>query len=194
MSRRTPRTYTYAIPMDDTRAMSKVRVLEKTHPDYHIYKPRRKEIAVDRVKYLGIVFYSSRETYDYDRDTMVGGTLPGLSEYRFSLEWEKAPFGPGRLGALEMKAGPKGGTHIRGEIYTGHYLGKYTPIDTVVDFTPTEVRNNPHDPELQAELQHAEQEGMDAVEEAHREYQDDCPHISALEGCCEDCGLELTEA
>lgn len=219
MSRRTPRSYTYRIPLDDRKALRKINVLESLHDDYWIHQldKSRHVPTHGSGRHFGYVFYESKEHFDYERNEMVGGTIPGLHEYRYSLEWR--PFPEDSL--LEMRNGNSGGTRIRGERHVGFSdprLSDYVPIDTAVPWTPTEIEamfdgepvpdkiNWSYDyPEipaseardlLGAELRKAEKAGIEEVYAALEEYVDNCDHGHVVTtgreygdvAYCEDCG------
>ncbi|OYR58501.1 hypothetical protein [Halorubrum halodurans] len=204
MNRRTPRTYTYRISVDDNEALRKLHYFEALHDDYWITKLDKKRNVPNAgsVRHWGHVFYQSREHYDYDQDEMVGGAISGLHDCRYSLEWR--PFPNDSL--LEMRNANEGGTRIRGERHVGFSdprLSDYVPIDTVVPWTPTEIEamfdgdsvpdkvNYTHNaPEIAAdtardmlrgELETAKRVGIEQAYQALRDFVDDCDHNHVLE-------------
>lgn len=220
-NRRKPRTYTYRVDIEDSKALRKINYLDALSDDYWITKLHSNNVpTAGNGRHFGFVFYQSKEHFDYDRNEMVGGTIPGLAEYRYSLEWETLE-DPDRIhGRLEMKNASRGGTRIRGERHVGFSdprLSDYVPIDTVVPFTPTEIKamldgepvpdkvNFSHDPpEIPAseardlfreELKAAERVGIERVYEALEEYIEDCDHKHVVTtgrehsevAFCEDC-------
>jgi hypothetical protein len=220
-SRPKPRTYTYRIPIDDRKALRKINVLDSLHDDYWIDQidKRRNVPTYGSGRHFGFIFYQSQEHFDYDRNEMVGGTIPGLHKYRYSLEWE--PFPEDSL--LEIRNANGGGTRIRGERFVGFSdprLSDYVPIDTAVPWTPTEIQamfdgesvpdkiHYTYDhPEisaseardlLQGELHKAERAGIEEVYAALEEYVDNCDHNHVVTtgrkhanvAYCEDCGRD----
>lgn len=219
MTQRKPRSYSYRIPIDDRKALRKINVLDSLHDDYWIdqLNKRREVPTAGSGRHFGYIFYKSQEHFDYERNEMVGGTIPGLHKHRYSLEWR--PFPEDSL--LEMRNGNSGGTKIRGEQHVGFSdprLSDYVPIDTTVPWTPTEIKsifdgesvpdklnythNHPEIPANEArdllrdELQAAKKDGIETVYEALREYENNCDHDHVLEtdrkygdaAFCEDCG------
>ncbi|QSG06371.1 hypothetical protein [Halapricum desulfuricans] len=219
MSQPTPRTYTYRIPIDDRKALRKINVLDSLHADYWIDKidKRRHVPTAGNGRHFGYVFYQSKEHFDYDRNELVGGTIPGLHKYRYSLDWE--PFPEDSL--LEMRNANGGGTRIRGERFVGFSdprLSDYVKIDTTVPWTPTEIKKMfdgepvPNKveyghkiPEIDADtaqkllrglLEEAKQDGIEAAYESLHEYVENCDHDHVVTtdrkygdvAYCEDCG------
>ena len=141
--RPTARTYTYRIDLDDRKAFRKINVLESLDADYWITKLHKSKVPTHgNGRHFGYVFYQSKEHWDYERNEMVGGTIPGLGKYRYSLEWETCPLGPHGSG-LEMRNANGGGTKIRGESFVGiddPRIPNYIPVDFVVPWTPTEIK------------------------------------------------------
>jgi len=212
-----PRTFTYRIPLDDKKALRKVRICDRLNDDYWITKlPSNKVPTGKAVRNWACVFYQSTEHHDWETDELVGGTIPGLHEYRFSLDWVPTP----ESELLEMKNANGGGTRIRGEKFIGTHdprLPDYAPVDTVVPWTPTEIEamyrgesvpdkmNYTHDaPPLPAEnalrqfreeIEISAREGLDDLEEQLWEYIQNCGHKHTDEShgveFCEDCGHEL---
>lgn len=218
-NRRTARTYTYRIPISDRKAFRKINVLQSLNDDYHIFKinPDRHDDTFDCVRDFRFAYYQSKERYDYDRDKMVGGTIPGCHDYRYNLDWQQYP----NDSSLKMKNASGGGTRITGERYVGFSdsrLSNYVKIDTVVGFTPTEIEaifngesvkdkinytcNHPElsaseaQEHLRRELQIAEKIGIENAYEKLEEFIDNCDHKHVLEtgskygdiAFCEDCG------
>jgi hypothetical protein len=139
----TPRTYTYRIDLDDRKAFRKINVLDALDAEYWITKLHRSQVpTVGNGRHFGFVFYQSKEHFDHDRNEMVGGTIPGLSKYRYSLEWEPCPLGP--MGsALEMRNANGGGTRIKGRSPVGTSdprIPNDIPVDFTVPYTPTEIK------------------------------------------------------
>ena len=206
-NRRKPRTYTYRIDIEDNKALRKINYLDSLVDDYWITELHRNNIpTAGNGRHYGFLFYQSKEHFDYERNEMVGGTIPGLSEYRYSLEWRPLS-DPDRIhGRLKMKNASRGGTRIRGERYVGFEnprLSDYVPIETVVPWTPTEIEamldGEPvpnkvefsHDPpEIDAsralelfrkELRMAEEDGARRAQEALEQFVDDCEHQHVIE-------------
>lgn len=220
MTRRNPRSYTYRVPMDDSRAMRKINRLQSLNDDYHVAKVSRKRVPNGKaVRHWGFVFYESRERFDYDRNEMVGGPIPGFHNYRYSLEWERTP----ETELLEMRNANGGGTKIVGEKYIGTSdprLPDYVPVDTVVPWTPTEIKamfdgkkvpnrvDYSHDPpEMEPEdarrryrriIDQAADDGLEQCRELLAEQERACPHDHVVEtgeeygvaAYCEDCGRD----
>jgi hypothetical protein len=218
------RTFTYRIDLDDRRAIRKIHRLDSLVDDYWITKlPKQRVPTFGSGRHWGFIFYQSTEHWDYDRNEMVGGTIPGLHKYRYSLEWEPCPADS----LLEMRNATGGGTKIRGEQYVGYEdprLPDYVPINTVVPWTPTEIEamfdgepvpdkvNYTYDmPEIaadtardlfQGEIRAARRDGMAKVKEALNEYIENCDHKHAIDvqdsvsvaGYCEDCGYEWIDS
>lgn len=199
MTAKNPRSFTYRIPGDDSKAHRKINVLDSLHADYYISRiPSSKIPNGNAVKNWGHQFFESREHFDYDRNEMVGGVIPGLAKYRYSREWEPTP----ETELLEMKHGRSGGTKIRGEWHIGTSdprLPDYAPIDTVVPWTPGEIRtmydgrsvpdqekSHMDDPpeisaadardQFRALIELAAQQGMDKCEKKLEEYIENCEH------------------
>lgn len=218
MNRRKPRTYTYRVSLDDRKALRKINVLDSLNSDYWITELSRRDLpAAGNGRHFGYVFYQSQEHFDYDQNKMVGGTIPGLEDYRYSVEWKPCPIDSG----LEMKNGNSGGTKIKGETFLGTHdprLSDYVPIEVTVPWTPTEIigmyngepvpdrLNYSHEPpeidaetaldQLREEMHWAEQDGFEEMQEALYEYEENCDHDHVLEtgheygdvAACEDCG------
>jgi len=199
-NRRKPRTYTYRIHLDDSKALRTIRVYDALHDDYLISTLHRSRVPTAKNgRHFGYVFYQSKEQYDYNRDEMIGGAIPGLGDRRYSLEWETFPSDS----SLEMKPASKGGTRIKGERFLGTgdpRLSDYVPIDTVVPQTPTEIRAAYRDEtdvmdEIETELHWAEQDGFDQLIAEQWEGFQNCSHGHVIEtgnkwepAYCEDCG------
>lgn len=212
---RKPRSYVYRIPLDDRAAMIRLRRFERKE-EYFIRELKDSEVPNrNAVKNWAVVFYESKEHRDFTTDEMVGGVIPGLEEYRHSLDWKPHP----DTELLEMKY-HKGGSKIRGEAFVGTHdsrLSDYVPIDLAVPWTPKEIRAiwngdpvpHPHwsresakeIPASEAmdfwyeELEMAKREGFDRMQEQLYELEDNCPHSHVIEtgksylaGYCEDCG------
>ena len=218
MNRRKPRTYTYRVPLDDRKAFLKINFLDSLNEHYWISKLSKSQIpTAGNGRHFGYVFYQSQEHFDHDLNEMVGGTIPGLHEYRYSLEWQPCPIDSG----LEMRNGNSGGTKIKGELFIGTHdsrLSDYAPIDLVVPWTPTEIEamyngepvpdriNYSHDPpeidaetaldQLRMKIQSAKQDSFEKMQEALYEYEENCDHSHVLKtgreygdvAFCEDCG------
>jgi hypothetical protein len=219
MTRKTARSYTYRIPLDDRKALRKINVLDSLNSDYWIAKlnKSRDVPTAGSGRHFGYIFYESKEHFDYDRNEMVGGSIPGLHKYRYSLNWE--PFPEDSL--LEMRNANGGGTRIRGERHVGFSdprLSDYVPIDTAVPWTPTEIKamfdgepvpdkihysyDHPEIPASEArdmlrdELRMAERAGIEEVYAALEEYVDNCDHSHVVTtgreygdvAFCENCG------
>lgn len=213
---RKPRTFTYRIPLDDSKANRKIHMLDVLHDDYWITELHKNKVPNGRaVKNWDCVFYQSKEHRDFDTDKMVGGTLPGLAEYRYSLEWEPSP----ETELLEIRHANGGGTKIRGTKFVGTddpRLPDYAPVDTTVPWTVGEVKamfdgepvpdklNYTNDaPEIPAaeareqyreEIEWAARDGLRECEKKLHEYVENCDHDHAIEtirgGFCEDCGRD----
>lgn len=139
-----PRTYTYRIPLDDRSAFRKIHALQRLNADYHIFEvPKRDVPNWDAARHWDFKFYASRETIDHSTQGRKGGTIPGLSEYRYSLDWEEFPGNfPGSIN-MEMKNHQKGGTKLRGTVNVGTSdprLPDAPHIETHVGLTPTELK------------------------------------------------------
>jgi hypothetical protein len=218
-NRRTARTYRYRVDLDDRKALRKINVLDSLNSDYWIGKIHKSNVpTAGSGRHWGYIFYESKEHFDHERNEMVGGTIPGLHKYRYSLDW--VPFPNDSL--LEMRNANGGGTRIKGERRVGFSdprLSDYVPIDTAVPWTPTEIEamfdgepvpdkmNYTYDhPEIEAdearellreELRTAERIGVEEVYAALEEYVDNCDHDHVIEtgdrqiaGWCEDCGRD----
>ena len=218
MNRQKPRSYTYRIPMDDKKAMRKVRRLEILDSGYWITEiPDRDVPNRNAVKNWSVKFYESKEHRDFETDEIVGGTIPGLHKYRYSLEWERTP----ETELLEMKNANGGGTKIKGEKFIGTHdprLPDYAPVSTTVPWTPTEIKAmfngervpNKADytrdpPMMDADMARAEYRrlieaaadaGMEECEALLAEHVENCDHDHVLKtsktygdvAFCEDCG------
>lgn len=215
--RPTTRTYTYRVPLDDSRAMRKINRLQSLDTGYSIHKLHNSNVDTHgNGRHFGMVFYESTERIvDGDKQ---GGTIPGLHKYRYSLDWQNFP---GR-GRLEMRHANGGGTRIKGDVYVGTSdprLPNRIPIDTGVPWTPTEIEamyndepvpnkdDYSHDPpeipgeeaveKIQQTLHWAEEEGFEQVRSELHEMISNCDHDHVVnnEGrrdtyYCEDCGRE----
>jgi len=212
---RKPRTYTYRIPLDETVAMIRLRRFQRKD-EYWITEHNDRDVPNRRaMKNLGVAFFRSKETRGDYRDDFQGGAIPGLSEYRYSLDWERTP----ETELLEMKRHHEGGTEIRGEQFVGTHdprLPDYMKIETKVPWTPKEIKemfngedvpnrldyhhNHPQMPASEARdryhrlIDMAANEAFEEAEEALMEYEQACNHDHAIEtkrgGFCEDCGRE----
>jgi len=216
--RQKPRSYTYRIPLNDKKAMRKVRRLEILDSGYWIAEiPDRDVPNVNAVKNWAVKFYESKEHRDFETDKMVGGTIPGLHKYRYSLEWRPTP----ETELLEMKNASNGGTKIRGEKFVGTHdprLPDYAPVSTTVPWTPTEIEamfdgepvpnkaDYTHDhPTMDADMARAEYRrlietaaeiGLEECERLLAEHVENCDHDHVLTtdrsygdaAFCEDCG------
>lgn len=200
---RSRRTYTYRIPVDDKAAMMRLRRFQRGHDEYFIHElPDREVPNSNAVKNWGCVFYQSKEQHGDYLGEFTGGAIPGLEEYRHSLEWKPHP----DTELLEMRHSNSGGTDIRGESFVGTHdprLSDYVSIEMHVNWTPSEIRaiwngesvpdkiNYSHDPpeisasearELWREQMHyAEQEGFEKAKEKLHEYMENCDHDHVLE-------------
>lgn len=193
--------------------MIRLRRFER-RPEYFITQLSERDIPNGRaVKNWGCVFYQSKETRGDYPGEFEGGTIPGLEEYRHSLDWKPTP----ETELLEMKRHPKGGTKIRGEQFLGTHdprLSDYAPVETTVPWTPGEIKamfdgedvpnraDYSHDPPMmEADMARAEYRRLievamdDGFEEMQRrltEMENECDHDHAIEtsrgGYCEDCG------
>ena len=191
MTRRTPRSYTYRVPIDDSKALRKINVLDSLHADYWIDKIHTSKVpTAGNGRHFGHVFYRSKERYDWKEDKMVGGTIPGLGKYRYSLEWQRCPAGD----RLEMRNANGGGTKIRGEIYTPTeepMIPNWVPIDIVVEWTPSEIKNmfehgvDVHGSDstlLREALNWAVEDSLDELEQKLWEYRNnECDHEHVVE-------------
>lgn len=138
-NRRKPRSYVYRIPLDDRTALRKINVYESLREKFWIRKLKDSEVPnVNATKNWSVAFYESKEHFDHDTNQMVGGTIEGLEEYRYSLDWEPHP----ETSLLEMKY-VSGGSKIRGEQYLGTSdprLPNYVPVEFTVPWTPNEIK------------------------------------------------------
>ena len=205
MTRRTPRSYSYRIPIDDSKALRKINVLDSLHADYWIDKIHTSKVpTAGNGRHFGHVFYQSKERYDWKEDKMVGGTIPGFGKYRYSLEWQRCPAGD----RLEMRNANGGGTKIQGEIYTPTeepMIPNWVPIDIVVEWTPSEIKNmfehgvDVHGSDstlLREALNWAVEDSLDELEQKLWEYRNECDHDHVVEtgreygdvAYCETCG------
>jgi hypothetical protein len=216
--RQKPRSYTYRIPMDDRRAIRRVRRLELLDTGYWINEIHSDQVPNGKaVRHWAVRFFKSTEHRDFETDEMVGGTIPGFHKYRYSLEWEPTP----ETELLEMRNANGGGTKIRGEKMVGTSdprLPDYAPISTTVPWTPTEIKamfngdpvpdrvNYSHEPpELDANtarqkyrelIRQAADDGMKECRESLAEHIKNCDHRHVVEtghsygdvAFCEDCG------
>lgn len=210
-NRRTARTFTYKIPLDDRHALRKINVLDSLHADYFVYKldAKREVPTYDAVRDAGYVYYQSKESFDYDRNQMVGGTIPALSDYRVSLSWQQYPDDS----LLKMRNSTNGGTEITGERHVGFSdsrISDYVNIETVVKFTPTEIEavfNGDDLSQIDAseareiirdELRAAEKRGIEDAYKALEDFVANCDHTHVLltnrdygdVAFCEDCGRD----
>jgi hypothetical protein len=219
-NRQQKRSYTYRVDIDDSRAMRKIHALQSLDSGYHIYEiPDRNVPNKGAAQHWGYKFYRSEEMRDFETDEITGGTIPGLGEYQYSLDWEATPHSQ----RLEMRNANGGGTRIKGSRYVGTHdprLPDDAPIDTVVPWTPTEIKamhngepvpnkkDYHHDPpEIDAKearemyqemLRWAERDGLQENRDALHEYMAECDHSHVLEddsgrcysAYCEDCGKE----
>lgn len=119
------RNYNYRIPVENDRALRKLRIAEK---------------ILDRwfsEEWKVLDGYVEVQTRDKK------GHLPGLAEYNYARGWEKFP-ARGRLGRLEMKNAPRGGTRLKGSVFAGFTCYgvdvDYVGVDFTVGATPSEIR------------------------------------------------------
>lgn len=211
---RSRRSYVYRIPLDDSAAMIRLRRFKRRTGEYNIHQLKDSEVPnVNAKKNWGVVFYQSKETRGDQLGDFEGGTIPGLEEYRHSLDWKPTP----ETELLEMKRASDGGTLIRGEQFKGTHdprLPDYAPVKTTVPWTPGEVKamfagedvpnriDYHHTPpmmdssdareEYRALIEQAAKDGLDRCEKRLHEMEDECDHDHAIEvtrgGFCEDCG------
>lgn len=219
MSRKQKRSYVYRVPLDDGRAVRKINRLDALDSGYFIHEVKDKNIPnKNQPKHWGYIFYRSKEMRDLETDSITGGTIPGLSEYRYSIDWEPVP----EYSLIEMTYSNDGGIKLRGEYRVGFSdprLSDWVPIDMRVNWTPGEIKamydgepvpnkiDYHHDPPMMEasearekfrELvrEHALHEGTDKVKQDLQEYIEDCDHhiIESeddwLPSYCEDCGKE----
>jgi len=218
MNRKQTRSYTYRVPLDDSRAMRKIHRLKALDSGYDIVELSDREVPnANAVKNWAVKFYQSHERRDYQTKQITGGTIPGFHEYRHSLKWKPTP----ETENLEMRNANNGGTKIRGHQFVGTHdprLPDNVPIDTVVPWTPTEIRamfdgeevpdrvNYGHNPPMidaetaiqqyLMEIQAAERESFEELQGKLYEYEENCDHDHAIKdgsefgdiGYCEDCG------
>jgi hypothetical protein len=216
MNRKKPRSYTYRVPLDDKKALRKIHRLQAIG-GWIINKIHKNNVPNGKaVRHWDVIFYESTEYRDLETDELIGGTIPGLGNYQYSFDWEPTP----ETEMLEMRNANQGGTRIKGEQFVGTSdprLSDYVPVDTVVPWTPTEIkamfdgesvpdklnyRRNP--PELNAkealekyhlEIQAAIREGIEEQDRRLIEYVENCDHSHVVDlqddhdaGYCEDCG------
>jgi len=194
-----PREYTYRVPLDDRRAIRKIHRLESLDTGYWIHEVPTRDIPNrNAVKNWSVKFYKSRETRDFETDEIVGGTIPGLHKYRYSLEWERTP----ETELLEMRNGNRGGTKIKGEKYVGTSdprLPNYAPVSTTVPWTPTEITamfdgnpvpdrvNYTHEPP-DSDAETARREYRNLIRQAAKDGLEECRGVIAemVENCDHD--------
>jgi hypothetical protein len=212
---RKPRSYCYRIPLDDTAALLRLRRFERKS-EYFIHELSNSEVPnVNAAKNWACVFYRSKETRGNYLDEFEGGAIPGLEEYRHSLDWKPTP----ETELLEMKRHHKGGTQIRGQQFLGTHdprISDYVKVETTVPWTPSEIEamfdgkpvpdreNYTHKPpEISSKearrryrrlIEVAMQDSFEEAREALWEYEQQCNHDHAIEtkrgGYCENCGRE----
>ena len=198
----------------------RIRRFQRSHDNFWIRKmSKRTEIPNgDAVKNWSCIFYESEEHRDFETDNIVGGTVPGLEEYRYCTDWKPHP----ETELLEMRNAPNGGTEIRGEEFLGTHdprLPDYVPIEFTVPWTPTEIEaiwdgepvpnkmDYTHDcPEISAiearqkwneQMKMATDDGFQKLQDELHEMMDNCDHDHVVESAircgrteayCEDCG------
>jgi hypothetical protein len=175
------------------------------------------------VRHWSCVFYESTETRGDQLDQTEGGVIPGLHEYRYSLDWEPTP----ESELIEMRHANGGGTRLKGEYHVGTSdprLSDYVPIDMTVGWTPGEIKkmydgedvpnkvDYSHDPPMMEASEardkfrrlvqnYAHEVGFEKLREALHEHMENCDHDHVVkdeakyrpEGYCEDCGKEWVE-
>lgn len=189
------------MPTDDREALRKINSLQSLHDDYRIVRLSGRDIP-DSARHWGYVFFRSKETVDHAERETKGGTIPGLGEYRYSLEWESFPGNfPGSVN-LEMNNANGGGTKLRGEMMVGTHdprLPDKPHITTTVPWTPTELKTIYEDGEaipnkweyssdppmmdasdakhvIREHLQDEANRRLDELEEELRAYERECEH------------------
>jgi len=204
MNRETKSSYTYRVPWDDNRAMRKIHRLRVLDSGYDIHEiPDRDVPNVNAVKNWAVSFYESREMRDFETDELTGGTIPGLHEYRYSLDWKPTP----ESELIEMKHANGGGTRLKGEYFLGTHdprLSDYAPIDLTIAWTPGEIEamydgedvpnklDYSHDPPMMDANKarnkfrrliqvHAHETGFKKMQDALHEHEENCDHDHAIE-------------
>lgn len=204
LDRESKSSYTYRVPWDDNRSMRKIHRLQVLDSGYDIRKIPDREIPnVNAVKNWAVTFYESKEMRDFETDELTGGTIPGLHEYRYSLDWEPIP----ETELIEMRHANGGGTRLKGEYHIGFSdprLSDYAPVDFTVRWTPGEIKamydgedvpnklDYHHDPPMidaseavdrfRGLIQdHAREVGAKKLQDALHEYEENCNHDHAIE-------------
>lgn len=190
------RNYHYKIPLDDKRALSKLRVADKVKGRWF-----EKESSASRDGKLdGCIHVQTKD----DK-----GPISGLSEYEYSKEWEY-PFGPGRMENLRVRPNTSGGGGIKVNGTVPAYGGAGFRYDLEVSFVSELTMSEARDMTDEAydtitnELHWAEQEAHEKRREAIAEERRNCNHEHSvefdepkagergmIEGYCEDCGEEF---
>jgi hypothetical protein len=140
MRDRKRRSYSYRIPLDESFARMKIHQFDRHKDGYRISKLSKRDVPNWKaVKNIGVAFYQSRETWSYEDECFKGGAIPGLGEYRYSLDWKPTP----ETELVEMKRASGGGTKLRGEQHHGTAdprIPRYIPFETTVPWTLKEVQ------------------------------------------------------
>lgn len=220
MSRPKTRSYTYRVPLDNSKAMRKILRLKSLNTGYHIVELADREVPnVNAQKNWAVKFYQSDEMRDFETGQITGGTIPGFHDYRHSLSWKPTP----ETNKLEMRNANNGGTKIRGHQFVGTHdprLPDNVPVDFTVPWTPTEIKamfdgqevpdrmNYGHDPPMieakearqqyREEIKWAKEDGLEELREKLHQYMKDCDHNHVVEterehgevAFCEDCGRD----
>jgi hypothetical protein len=140
MRDRKPRSYSYRIPLDEKITLLRLRRYQRSHDEYNISKLSRRDVPNwGAAKNVGVVFYKSTESWNYEKEEYEGGAIPGLGEYRYSLDWQPTP----ETELVEMKGASGGGTKLRGEQHHGTAdprIPRYIPFETTIPWTLKEVQ------------------------------------------------------
>ena len=207
----------YRVPLDEKWALMRIRRFQNKSEFWIDEVPDRDVPNRNAVKNWAVKFYKSTETHGNQPGDFEGGVIPGLEEFRYSLDWEPTP----ETELIEMKRNGKGGSKLRGESFVGTHdprLSDYVEIDTEVPWTPTEIEamfdgepvpdkiHYSHDPpemsatkargEYRKMIDMAEDVGFKKAMEALHEFMEDCDHdhVITMErgygdvATCEDCG------
>lgn len=203
--RPTRRTFTYRVPIDDDQAMRKIHALQQLDSGYLITEIPESDVPTGgAARHWSYKFYESKETGGIHKEKK-GGTIPGLHEYRYSLEWQPVPSHDN----LEMNNAEGGGTKIRGEEYIGTSdprIPNTLHVEFTLEATPTEIieafeKRTEDTQEIRenfGEAMHwAEVDAFEKAREAVYEYEQNCEHnhVVKTDGArcvayCEDCGKD----
>lgn len=186
------RNYHYKIPLDDSRALRKVRIADKIKGRF-----------IERNPTDCSLYHVTFKTHDNK------GPISGVEEYQHSEQWE-SPFTKSRYSGLEVRYANNGGTKVKGTVVNYGEVGRNDiVVNTTIDMTLGEVKKaaNHESDELYNEFR----EKMNWVERESPTQRDirqkNCEHKHAVEydeserkrtynefeGWCSDCGKQFID-